>query len=873
MKRFLSVIAILAAAFTAFTACEEEGSGEITISDEASKELFDNGISFASTPDGGNLSASLSFDAPSPWSATVVDAAETKADSWLNVDPASGPAGQATITVTAQENTGDEDRSAVVTITSGDLSLSFNVSQQANLQQKPSVTVELDKQSAQMSVGETLELLATVLPDQEAVWFSSNENVATVVGEHRADVVGTYINVGTVTAVGEGEAVITAKAGDVSASCKVTVVGGSVVVIVTEIKLDKEEIHMSPGQTVQITASVQPEEAAGSVSWSSSQAGVASVDQEGKVTAKALGETVITASAGNKSASCLVKVESEVAIEGISLNQTSLTLKEGETFQLVATLLPETATPKPIEWTSSIPAVAIVDENGLVTAVRKGGPAMIWAIVGKGTYNEHAVKCEVTVTSDAPAVESIVIQPSPVSLKVGEETILTARVSPDGTGAAIEWKSNDPNIAQIAKISDTQAKVMGMSPGVVSVLATAGGKYAYCEVTVEKNSSSGGDVSVTLNQTELQLGFYETAQLIATVRPEGAAEELTVTWTSSNEEVVLVSNGNTPGADGSIKPAGTVIAKNKEGQAVVTATAGSASASCTVTVSSGNVVPVESISLNKTELTLKVGESFQLIATILPENATNKTVSWSMTGARSYQLSLDTNGLICGLQACEGTIWVRSAYDPANLYATCKVTVTGGGSSGTDEEVVDLGLPSGLKWRSMNVGASKPEDYGNYYAWAETSPKSSYTSSNYKYPATSYSDGITIYKKYDTTPGGDGKIVLEAEDDAATTNLGNGWRMPTFKEFKELRENCTWTWKTQNGVNGMLVTGPNGKSIFLPAGGWYDKNGLNKRGSYGSYWTATGDGGTANAVDIINNDKDKALVPRCEGRSVRPVKE
>ena len=71
----------------------------------------------------------------------------------------------------------------------------------------------------------------------------------------------------------------------------------------------------------------------------------------------------------------------------------------------------------------------------------------------------------------------------------------------------------------------------------------------------------------------------------------------------------------------------------------------------------------------------------------------------------------------------------------------------------------------------------------------------------------------------------------------------------------------------------MQVTGPNGKSIFLPAGGWYDKNGLNNKGSYGSYWTATGDGGTANAVDIVNNDKDKALVPRSEGRSVRPVKD
>ena len=120
---------------------------------------------------------------------------------------------------------------------------------------------------------------------------------------------------------------------------------------------------------------------------------------------------------------------------------------------------------------------------------------------------------------------------------------------------------------------------------------------------------------------------------------------------------------------------------------------------------------------------------------------------------------------------------------------------------------------------------------------------------------------------------GDGKTVLLAEDDAATVNLGNGWRTPKSKEFKELRENCTWTWTTQGGVSGMRVTGPNGKSIFLPAGGWYENSTLNSKGSYGSYWTASGDGGTASAVDFINNDKSAALVPRSEGRSVRPVKD
>lgn len=747
-------------------------------------------------------------------------------------------------------------------------------------------SIKLDQTQVEMTVGETLHLFATVDPfngDTKVVtWTSSSPDVASVKGTEIPDVTGINMPAGEVTALKEGETTITAKAGDKSATCKVIVKkkaddgGGGNTGAVTELKLDKAEVHMSPGQVWQLNATVKPEGA--SISWSSNKTDVATVDREGKVTAVALGEAVITASAGEKSAQCLVKVEKEVAIEGISLNKSSLTLKEGETFQLVATLIPENATPKTIEWISSIPSVATVDEKGLVTAVRNGGPTEIWAVIGRGSGHDINAKCEVTVTGDAPSVESITVTPATVNIKATEETILTATVTPAGTGAEIKWVSDNTSIAKVEKISDTQAKVTGVGEGTVKVIASVGSVFGYSEVTVEKKGSGGGEGGggvemISLNKTELQLGFYETFQLVATLRPEDASAQ--ISWTSSNEDVVLVSNGSTPAGDGSIKPAGTVIAKNKEGQSIVTATVGSLSASCTVTVTSGSIVPVQSISLNKTELTLQVGQQFELIATILPGNATNKQVSWA-SSARSYQLSLADNGLSCvigALAECEATITVRSADNPAQLYATCKVTVTGG-SSDPGEEVVDLGLPSGLKWRGWNVGASKPEEYGNYYAWAETSPKSNYSSSNYKYPATNLGDGMIVYAKYDSTPiHGDGKAVLEPEDDAASVNLGNGWRTPTFNEFKELRENCTWTWTTRNGVNGMLVTGPNGKSIFLPGGGWYTNTTLTGKTTYGSYWTATGSGDIAHAVDFAKGYVDKAVLARSDGRSVRPVKD
>ena len=156
-----------------------------------------------------------------------------------------------------------------------------------------------------------------------------------------------------------------------------------------------------------------------------------------------------------------------------------------------------------------------------------------------------------------------------------------------------------------------------------------------------------------------------------------------------------------------------------------------------------------------------------------------------------------------------------------------------------NHEYVDLGLPSGLKWATCNVGANAPEEYGDYFAWGEVEPKTTYDWSTYKY-GTSY-DQLTKYCNY-SSYGKDGftdnKTVLDPEDDAATVNWDGAWRMPTSAEQDELREKCTWTWTTQNGVNGYIVTGPNGNSIFLPAAGFVGGGALTA-GSSGNYWSSS----------------------------------
>ncbi|MDY4512770.1 MAG: hypothetical protein SPE10_04900, partial [Paludibacteraceae bacterium] len=111
-------------------------------------------------------------------------------------------------------------------------------------------------------------------------------------------------------------------------------------------------------------------------------------------------------------------------------------------------------------------------------------------------------------------------------------------------------------------------------------------------------------------------------------------------------------------------------------------------------------------------------------------------------------------------------------------------------------EYVDLGLS--VKWATCNVGASKPEEYGNYYAWGETTTKSTYNWSTYKW----CNGSKTTLTKYNTSSSYgtvDNKTVLELADDAARANWGGAWRMPTDAEWTELRENCTWTWITKNG--------------------------------------------------------------------------
>ena len=156
-------------------------------------------------------------------------------------------------------------------------------------------------------------------------------------------------------------------------------------------------------------------------------------------------------------------------------------------------------------------------------------------------------------------------------------------------------------------------------------------------------------------------------------------------------------------------------------------------------------------------------------------------------------------------------------------------------------EWVDLGLPSGTLWATCNVGANSPEEYGDYFAWGETEPKDYYNWSTYKWCNGS---GVALTKYCTSSSYGnngfvDNKTELDPEDDAAYVNWGPEWRMPTTEQQRELYEKCSSDWTTVNGVNGLLFTGPNGNTLFLPAAGYRNEEFLRSAGSWTLNWSRT----------------------------------
>lgn len=182
---------------------------------------------------------------------------------------------------------------------------------------------------------------------------------------------------------------------------------------------------------------------------------------------------------------------------------------------------------------------------------------------------------------------------------------------------------------------------------------------------------------------------------------------------------------------------------------------------------------------------------------------------------------------------------------------------------------VDLGLS--VKWATCNIGASSPEEYGDYFAWGETEPKDVYVWSTYKW-CNGSQNTLTKYctnKEYGAV---DNKITLELEDDAAHVNWGGEWRMPTKAELEELREKCTWTPTKINGVSGREITGPNGNKLFLPYSGYCSESKY-PGGGTGHCWSSTSNSYEAYYLTYNWSNNGHIVADlRCFGFTIRAVR-
>ena len=436
-------------------------------------------------------------------------------------------------------------------------------------------------------------------------------------------------------------------------------------------------------------------------------------------------------------------------------------------------------------------------------------------------------------------VTELSLNKTSLALLSGTSETLVATVVP--SDVTLKWSSSNNSVATV---SNGTVTAVGNGPATITVKSEDGGKSATCSVTV-----TTAVTGVSLNKTSLSLEVGQSETLTATVSPSTASDK-SVIWSSSNSSVASVTSSGKVTAVGNGTSAITVKSED-----------GSKSATCSVTVTTA----VNGVSLNKTRLSLEVGKSETLTATVSPSTASNKSVTWYSSD--SSVATVTSSGKVTAVKV--GTTSITVTTVDGGKTAVCNVSIM--------EFSVDLGLS--VKWASCNLGTngfvSSPEEYGAYYAWGETSTKSDYNWTTYKWcNGSEYT--LTKYNTQSLHGTVDNKKVLELSDDVARKKLGDSWRMPTQKEFQELIGNCTVTWTTRNGVKGRLFTSKkNGKSIFLPAAGYGFGGSSSLAGRGGYYWSSTlltGEPICACFLDFDSNSVSADYgTDRYLGHSVRPV--
>lgn len=487
------------------------------------------------------------------------------------------------------------------------------------------VTLTLNETNLVIGISETKKLSAksslTNMETSGVLWISDNPSVATVDTS------------GNVKGISDGTAIITVSTidGSSEAQCIVTVTSK-----VTDVNIVKSAIVLEVGDTIVLEYNIIPENAANKgVTWRSFNEAVATVSENGVITAKADGTASIEIKTddGKITDACTVTVITPV--KGISFDQTVWNVTKGLDFKAPYTITPANATNKTVTWSSQDESVAIVDGNGKVTAIGAGSTT-ITVTASNGSYAQCIVNVKAPVTG-------VTISHKEIVLKRGDEWPLTATVLPtDASVSDVTWGTSDATIATVTQSGIVFAKSTGEV--VISVVTADGHKTAECKVTIINPLTS-----IVLDKASLTLSIYDKpVSLVPTFEPIDAENIAEARWSSNNTKVATVD------ANGVVTPVGP-------GEAVITiSTNDGVFASCTVTVSDSSK-PVSSITVATRFVTIKVGQKHKPIVTVLPDDAGDK--SYVLTTSKPI-VRIEEDGSIIALSKGTTTITVSSVMNP-----------------------------------------------------------------------------------------------------------------------------------------------------------------------------------------------------------------
>lgn len=493
-------------------------------------------------------------------------------------------------------------------------------------------SIEVTNPNVDMLVGGTYKLKYTYTPKNAGLhYFSYSSSDNSIV---------TVNNKGEVTAVAPGKAAINILE-EVSGNIihqEFTVYGNNTSnkgeeYVVSSIKLSSNDVKLNIGGKYQVTATVYPEDVVQSISWSSQNNSVATVSDDGLITAIDYGDTQILATAidGTNKIIYVSVMEEEIPIKSIKLND-NISIKQGERKKIGITIEPKNATNQEIEWSSSNEEILKVDQNGTVEGLTVGS-AVVTAKTTNGLTSNTLIK--VTKQEKTVAVTDLVLSSSSTTISVGSSVNINTKIVPsNATNKKITWSTSDSSIATISN-----GMVYGKSAGAVIITATTNNRISrQIQIVVNPVTIK----SISLNETNYKLGIDGEIKLYVTFNPSNATNKK-ITWTSSNSSVATVnSNG--------------VVTAKKLGDTIITAqTSNGKVATCKIKVTNESI-PVTSLSLSAKKYVVKVNEKVGITPIISPNNATNQKVSYKVNNSAIAEVQSD--GTIKGIK--EGIVEVTA---------------------------------------------------------------------------------------------------------------------------------------------------------------------------------------------------------------------